>query len=327
VTNKTGGTLTGGVWRVVSTGNISTLMMRGTPINTIATNTTVELSGALATFNVDGVLLQSSLSQNNGTLRVLNGHHFNMSNVLSNAGTVELGGPGLADATLTASTLTNTGTLMGHGTVIGNILNTSGTVSPGSSPGTLHIDGNYTQGATGQLLAELASTSSFDRLLVDDVATLNGTLSVSLASGFSPNAGDEFEIITAGTVVGTFSTEVLPSSYGGIFYDVVYDPTAVTLRIGGAAGDYNYNGVVDTADYIVWRKMQGMTGSGLAADGDGNGTVDTLDHDFWQARFGQTAATGSAPTSGSPTVPEPVSCFLLSVGALLVSRRDRASAA
>ena len=52
------------------------------------------------------------------------------------------------------------------------------------------------------------------------------------------------------------------------------------------AGDYNGNGVVDAADYTVWRDFFGRTGSGLAADGDGNGTVNTMDYDFWKSRFG-----------------------------------------
>ena len=33
-------------------------------------------------------------------------------------------------------------------------------------------------------------------------------------------------------------------------------------------GDYNANGVVDAADYTVWRDSLGQTGMGLAADGD-----------------------------------------------------------
>ena len=38
-------------------------------------------------------------------------------------------------------------------------------------------------------------------------------------------------------------------------------------------GDYNKNGVVDAADYALWRKTLGST-SRLSADGDGNGTIE-----------------------------------------------------
>jgi hypothetical protein len=51
-------------------------------------------------------------------------------------------------------------------------------------------------------------------------------------------------------------------------------------------GDYNENGVVDAADYVVWRHTLGETGAGLAADGDGSGAVDQADYDLWRANFG-----------------------------------------
>ena len=82
-------------------------------------------------------------------------------------------------------------------------------------------------------------------------------------------------------------------------------------------GDYNQDGVVDTADYTVWRDTQGQTGSGLAADGNGDGTVDADDYNVWVTNFGQTApATSNA-------IPEPGALILLcmsSVG-LLFQRR------
>jgi hypothetical protein len=39
-------------------------------------------------------------------------------------------------------------------------------------------------------------------------------------------------------------------------------------------GDYNHNGIVDAADYSVWRDSLGRTGSGLAVDGNGDGMID-----------------------------------------------------
>jgi hypothetical protein len=64
------------------------------------------------------------------------------------------------------------------------------------------------------------------------------------------------------------------------------------------AGDYNGDGRVDAADYVVWRKNLGATsGPGLAADGNGNGTVDGADYALWRSNFGATASGRSrAPT-------------------------------
>ena len=45
-------------------------------------------------------------------------------------------------------------------------------------------------------------------------------------------------------------------------------------------GDYNKNGVVDAADYVLWRKGD------LAADSNGDTVVDQTDYDFWRANFG-----------------------------------------
>ena len=50
------------------------------------------------------------------------------------------------------------GTLRGSGEVDGNVTNTSGTVAPGTSPGTLTVDGAYIQGAGGTLAIDVDGT-------------------------------------------------------------------------------------------------------------------------------------------------------------------------
>jgi hypothetical protein len=52
-------------------------------------------------------------------------------------------------------------------------------------------------------------------------------------------------------------------------------------------GDYNLNGTVDAADYVIWRDHQGMTNAKVTdGDGDGNGIVNSADYDVWRAGFG-----------------------------------------
>jgi hypothetical protein len=86
-------------------------------------------------------------------------------------------------------------------------------------------------------------------------------------------------------------------------------------------GDFNQNGAVDAADYVIWRKTVGQTGDGLAADVAGplfdspNGVVDDYDYRFWRARFGEqsaTAVTGSFQPM-STSVPEPTAVLLLTI--------------
>lgn len=81
----------------------------------------------------------------------------NWSDVLdsvNNEGILELGG-----GTFNVDALDNaaTGEILGFGTINANVIN-SGIVSPGASPGTLLILGNYTQDATGVLAIGLHGT-------------------------------------------------------------------------------------------------------------------------------------------------------------------------
>ena len=64
-------------------------------------------------------------------------------------------------------------------------------------------------------------------------------------------------------------------------------------------GDYNGDGVVDAADYTVWR--------------DGLGARFTqADYDVWKANFGTNVYGGSGAVSSAPvSVPEPTSVVLL----------------
>jgi hypothetical protein len=60
------------------------------------------------------------------------------------------------------------------------------------------------------------------------------------------------------------------------------------------AGDYNRDGAVGAADYVVWRKTMGQNVTTYAgADGDGSGEIDSGDHSVWTQHFGQTAPGGS----------------------------------
>jgi hypothetical protein len=78
--------------------------------------------------------------------------------------------------------------------------------------------------------------------------------------------------------------------------------------IPAVAGDYNRDGTVDAADYIIWRNNEGTTNP-LPNDPIG-GTIGLAHYNQWRANFGQTAGTGAA-TSVRAAVPEPATLVLL----------------
>jgi hypothetical protein len=107
--------------------------------------------------------------------------------------------------------------------------------------------------------------------------------------------------------------------------DWVEDNIEMLVSPIGLPGDYNDDGSVDAADYVVWRNSFGQTGPDLVADGDASGTVDTRDYELWRANFGQPAGIGATVGSAVPlsaAVPEPstiVTCLM----AMIVMRIRR----
>ena len=101
------------------------------------------------TGNTDG--FANTTNGANGDFTIMNGKNLTTNAAFSNAGMLTVG----TNSTLTigvggTGTMTNTGTMGGTGTIAGSVLN-SGTLSPGLSPGTLNINGNYTQNSSGSL--------------------------------------------------------------------------------------------------------------------------------------------------------------------------------
>jgi hypothetical protein len=92
-------------------------------------------------------------------------------------------------------------------------------------------------------------------------------------------------------------------------------------------GDYSRNGIVDAADYLVWRKRLG-TNYQLFNEVSGvtPGMVTAADYAAWRARFGNTSGAGSA--SVLLAVPEPgtlayaAGCIELAISAGAMRRRS-----
>jgi hypothetical protein len=74
-----------------------------------------------------------------------------------------------------------------------------------------------------------------------------------------------------------------------------------------AAGDFNRNGTVDAADFVVWRKtMDTAVEPYTAGDADGNGRVETADYGPWRANFGSQIPTADLEIVSIIDSPDPV---------------------
>jgi hypothetical protein len=92
-------------------------------------------------------------------------------------------------------------------------------------------------------------------------------------------------------------------------------------------GDYNLNGVVDAADYVLWRKTFDDVNAvaNRPADGNKDGYVDDYDYDIWAQHFGNTSVSGAGLVAGQ--VPEPAALWLCAMGlvAFCASHRRRSA--
>jgi hypothetical protein len=143
------------------------------------------------------------------------------------------------------------------------------------------------------------------------VGELKRSGSTSLSQGTSFNLGNIFN------PAGTRDLELQfivsgedAARTGDIDYRVV---------AAGVPGDYNENGTVDAADYVVWRNVTGTAATLPNRNPGQAGNIGPADYDFWRANFGMGAGLGSGSLSASSAVPEPASAILLAVSCLLFS--------
>jgi hypothetical protein len=105
---------------------------------------------------------------------------------------------------------------------------------------------------------------------------------------------------------------------GGEVYAMFDNGQIYELRpVSQLPGDYNDDGAVDAADYVVWRENSGTTNS-LPNDAIG-GMIGPAHYDQWRANFGDSA--GEAGTLAQHQIPEPTTVALLFVLLVVLRRR------
>jgi hypothetical protein len=142
---------------------------------------------------------------------------------------------------------------------------------------------------------------NYDRLEVTGATQVNGELDLFFSGEFTPALGQTFDIIVAeGGVTGAFSVVDQPLGLpAGLLFDVVYLPTIVRLQVVAVLpGDFNSDGTVDAADYVVWRKTDGTPAG----------------YNTWRANFGRSPGSGSVAAVNA-NVPEPAALVILIIAA------------
>jgi len=222
--------------------NNSSLTINNASIPTSSGSSVINRAGA--TINVTGSSVTSTISvpvTNLGTVSVGSTAALSLfGGYTQTSGVTALSGGGITNNSslnINGGLLTGTG-VIGNGGAAGVSVASGGTVSPGFSPGTITVQGPYTQATGGTYNAEiggLTAGTQYDQIKAAS-ASLNGTLNVSLINGFVPVAGNSFTILSGNAgLSGTFSTVNLPGLPNGLNWTVKYGPTSVVLSVGATA--------------------------------------------------------------------------------------------
>ncbi|MCC7484918.1 MAG: hypothetical protein IT529_07980, partial [Burkholderiales bacterium] len=268
-----GGTLGGsGAVTVTSSMNWSGGVQSGSGSTTVAPAAAFTISGSpillgrtFATHSTAGqwtgngvIDIAQSAFTNSGTLtatgdgQIRNGTSTMSGGAFINSGLfVKNSGAGTTSILETANPLavSNTGTLdirtgsMAINTGTGTTFSTPGTITlkGTGAADTLAISGNLTLASSSVINTELNGTGAgqYGRISVTGAASLNGTLNVAHAVGFTPSGGDSFQIVTHGSRTGDFATRNLPAGFG---YTTLPGATAYVLSLGPLVKEWIFDG-------------------------------------------------------------------------------------
>jgi autotransporter-associated beta strand protein len=185
------------------------------------------------------------------------------------------------------------------------------------SNGTVELSGAAAKLGPGNVT--VTGTGSF--LTIDNGVTdgLNNAGTLSVASGgllnLAAGVNERVAALSLESVFHPNGTYGSSQSNAVNKFDEFFSGTGI-LTVGPAilAGDYNSDGTVNAADYVVWKKNIGQPSQTLPNDTTGV-IVGQPQYDLWRSNFGSTTAVpGSGAVEIASAIPEPSSVALLTLG-------------
>jgi autotransporter-associated beta strand protein len=236
----------------------------------------------------------------------------------TSTGTVDFTGAITAATSLTvnggAVTLAGANTYTGDNTVNGGTLTASGAAATfGGGDVTVNAGSAAISAGVANAILNTATLT----LLGGGTANAPDAGFISLAAGINEQVG-ALVLGTAPQAAGTYGATGSGATNTNDEY--FFGSGIITVVAPGVPGDYNGNGSVDAADYVVWRN-----GGPLLNEVDTPGTVNAADYTEWRSRFGNSGSGAGGGMGPSAGVPEPATatCLVLFSAALGIFRRRR----
>jgi fibronectin-binding autotransporter adhesin len=204
-----------------------------------------------------GTLVTLGSGNTPGILNVTNGALVDFDQAITGTGTINstnaLAQAIINNGLIAGNSASQPITLSGYVKGLGALQNVvvTGTYSPGLSPAVVQT-ANLSLAPTNALIVEIGGTtpgSGYDQIKDSGTLSLGGTLHVSLTGGFTPSAGNSFNILDWSMLAGKFSTLQLPSLIAPLGWDTTQLYTTGTLSVTASVhGDFDRDGQVTAAD-------------------------------------------------------------------------------